>query len=149
MLFVRKKDGSSRLCIDYRELNKVTIKNGYPLPRIDDLLDQLQGDTVFSKIDLRSGYHQLRERESDIPKMAFRSRYGHFEFVVMPFGLTHAPAVFMQLMNKIFIDFLDKFVVVFIDDILIYSNTRDEHAEHLRIILETLRREQLYAMFSK
>ncbi|KAL4030883.1 hypothetical protein IC575_009137 [Cucumis melo] len=138
-----------RLCIDYRELNKVTVKNRYPLPRIDDLFDQLQGATVFSKIDLRSGYHQLRIRDSDIPKMAFRSRYGHYEFIVMSFGLTNASAVFMDLMNMVFKDFLDSFVIVFIDDILIYSQTEAEHEEHLHQVLETLRSNKLYAKFSK
>ncbi|KAL4010549.1 hypothetical protein IC575_030050 [Cucumis melo] len=137
-----------RLCIDYRELNKVTVKNRYPLPRIDDLFDQLQGATVFSKIDLRSGYHQLRIRDGDIPKTAFRSRYGHYEFVVMSFGLTNAPAVFMDLMNRVFKDFLDSFVIVFIDDILIYSKTEAEHDEHLHQVLETLRANKLYAKFS-
>ncbi|KAL0534153.1 hypothetical protein IC582_028437 [Cucumis melo] len=149
VLFVKKKDGSMRLCIDYRELNKVTVKNRYPLPRIDDLFDQLQGATVFSKIDLRSGYHQLRIRDGDIPKTAFRSRYGHYEFVVMSFGLTNAPAVFMDLMNRVFKDFLDSFVIVFIDDILIYSKTEAEHEEHLHQVLETLRANKLYAKFSK
>ncbi|KAL0536321.1 hypothetical protein IC582_025265 [Cucumis melo] len=149
VLFVKKKDGSMRLCIDYRELNKVTVKNRYPLPRIDDLFDQLQGATVFSKIDLRSGYHQLRIRDGDIPKTAFRSRYGHYEFVVMSFGLTNAPAVFMDLMNRVFKDFLDSFVIVFIDDILIYSKTEAEHEEHLHQVLETLRANNLYAKFSK
>ncbi|KAL0534735.1 hypothetical protein IC582_029028 [Cucumis melo] len=149
VLFVKKKDGSMRLCIDYRELNKVTVKNRYPLPRIDDLFDQLQGATVFSKIDLRSGYHQLRIRDGDIPKTAFRSRYGHYKFVVMPFGLTNAPAVFMDLMNRVFKDFLDSFVIVFIDDILIYSKTEAEHEEHLHQVLETLRANKLYAKFSK
>ena len=149
VLFVKKKDGSLRLCIDYRELNKLTVKNKYPLPRIDDLFDQLQGATYFSKIDLRSGYHQLRVKKESIPLTAFRTRYGHYEFVVMPFGVTNAPAVFMDLMNRVFRNYLDKFVIVFIDDILIYSRTEKEHEEHLRIVLETLRKEQLYAKFSK
>ncbi|KAL0561652.1 hypothetical protein IC582_002092 [Cucumis melo] len=149
ILFVKKKDGSMRLCIDYRELNKVTVKNRYPLPRIDDLFDQLQGATVFSKIDLRSGYHQLRIKDGDVPKTAFRSRYGHYEFIVMSFGLTNAPAVFMDLMNRVFREFLDTFVIVFIDDILIYSKTEAEHEEHLRIVLQTLRDNKLYVKFSK
>ncbi|KAK9048621.1 hypothetical protein SSX86_032414 [Deinandra increscens subsp. villosa] len=149
VLFVKKKDGTFRMCIDYRELNKVTIKNRYPLPRIDDLFDQLQGSSYYSKIDLRSGYHQLRVREEDIEKTAFRTRYGHYEFLVMPFGLTNAPAVFMDLMNRVCKPYLDKFVIVFIDDILIYSKTKEEHEEHLRLILELLKKEQLYAKFSK
>ncbi|KAL0560668.1 hypothetical protein IC582_001078 [Cucumis melo] len=149
VLFVKKKNGSMRLCIDYRELNKVTVKNRYPLPRIDDLFDQLQGATVFSKIDLRSGYHQLRIKDEDVPKTAFRSRYGHYEFIVMSFGLTNAPAVFMDLMNRVFREFLDTFVIVFIDDILIYSKTETEHEEHLRMVLQTLRDNKLYAKFSK
>ncbi|KAL0560529.1 hypothetical protein IC582_000934 [Cucumis melo] len=149
VLFVKKKDGSMRLCIDYRELNKVTVKNRYPFPRIDDLFDQLQGATVFSKIDLRSGYHQLRIKDEDVPKTAFRSRYGHYEFIVMSFGLTNAPAVFMDLMNRVFREFLDTFVIVFIDDILIYSKTEAEHEEHLRMVLQTLRDNKLYAKFSK
>ncbi|KAL4020885.1 hypothetical protein IC575_019672 [Cucumis melo] len=149
VLFVKKKDGSMRLCIDYRELNKVTVKNRYPLPRIDDLFDQLQGATVSSKIDLRLGYHQLRIKDGDVPKTAFRSRYGHYEFIVMSFGLTNAPAVFMDLMNRVFREFLDTFVIVFIDDILIYSKTEAEHEEHLRIVLQTLRDNKLYAKFSK
>ncbi|KAA0056808.1 ty3-gypsy retrotransposon protein [Cucumis melo var. makuwa] len=135
--------------IDYRELNKVTVKNRYPLPRIDDLFDQLQGATIFSKIDLRARHHQLRIRDSDIPKTAFRSRYGHYEFIVMSFCLTNAPAVFMDLMNKVFKDFLDTFVIVFIDDILIYSKTEAEHEEHLHQVLETLRANKLYSKFSK
>ncbi|KAL0536181.1 hypothetical protein IC582_025120 [Cucumis melo] len=138
-----------RLCIDYREFNKVTVKNKYPLPRIDDMFDQLQGATVFSKIDLWSGYHHLRIKDSDVPKTAFRSRYGHYEFIVMSFGLTNAPAVFMDLMNRVFREFLDTFVIVFIDDILIYSKTETEHEEHLRMVLETLRANKLYAKFSK
>ncbi|GKD87911.1 putative reverse transcriptase domain-containing protein [Tanacetum coccineum] len=149
VLFVKKKDGSFRMCIDYRELNKLTVKNRYPLPRIDDLFDQLQGSSVYSKIDLRSGYHQLRVRDEDIPKTAFKTRYRHYEFQVMPFGLTNAPAVFMDLMNRVCKPYLDKFVIVFIDDILIYSRNKEEHANHLRIILELLKKEKLYAKFSK
>ncbi|KZV26694.1 hypothetical protein F511_31305 [Dorcoceras hygrometricum] len=149
VLFVRKKDGSMRLCIDYRQLNKATVKNKYPLPRIYDLFDQLQGSTVYSKIDLRSGYHQLRVKDEDISKTAFRTRYGHYEFVVMPFGLTNAPAVFMSLMNRVFQRYLDDFVIVFIDDILIYSKNLNDHASHLRTVLQTLRNEKLYAKLSK
>ena len=149
VLFVKKKDGSMRLCIDYRELNKVTIRNQYPLPRIDDLFDQLQGAKVFSKIDLRSGYHQLRVHDEDVSKTAFRTRYEHFEFLVMPFGLTNAPAAFMDLMNRIFRPYLDQFFIVFIDDILIYSRSEEEHAEYLRIVLQTLREHRLYAKLSK
>ena len=149
VLLVKKKDGSRRMCIDYRELNAVTIKNKYPLPRIDDIFDQLGGLKVFSKLDLRSGYHQLKVKKEDVQKTAFRTRYGHYEFVVMPFGVTNAPAVFMNLMNLIFYDFLDKFVVIFIDDILIYSKSEAEHAEHLRLVLQTLRKHQLYVKFSK
>ena len=125
MLLVKKKDGSSRLCVDYKQLNKMTIKNKYPLLRIDDLMDQLHGSVVFSKIDLRSGYHQILVNTDDVQKTAFRSRYKHYEYVVMPFGVTNAPAVFMDYMNRIFRPFLDKFVVVFIDDILSYSKSRE------------------------
>ncbi|GJZ61195.1 putative nucleotidyltransferase, ribonuclease H [Tanacetum coccineum] len=149
VLFVKKKDGSFRMCIDYKELNKLTVNNRYPLPRIDDLFDQLQGSQFFSKIDLRSRYHRLRVHEDDIPKTAFRTRYGHFEFTVMPFGLTNAPAIFMDLMNRVCRPYLDKFVIVFIDDILIYSKNQEEHVEHLRLVLEMLKREKLYAKFSK
>nr|AAS07330.1 putative polyprotein [Oryza sativa Japonica Group]ABF98050.1 retrotransposon protein, putative, Ty3-gypsy subclass [Oryza sativa Japonica Group] len=149
VIFVEKKDHTQRMCVDYRALNDVTIKNIYPLPRINDLFDQLKGATVFSKIDLRLGYHQLRIKEEDIPKTAFTTRYGLFECTVMSFGLTNAPAFFMNLMNKVFMEYLDKFVVVFIDDILIYSRTKEEHEEHLRLALEKLREHQLYAKFSK
>jgi hypothetical protein len=146
---VKKKDGSMRMCIDYQNLNAVTVKNKYPLPRIDDLLDQLKDAKFFSKIDLRSGYHQMKIRPDDIPKTAFVTRYGQYEFTVVSFGLTNAPAYFMNMMNKVFMDELDKFVVVFIDDILIYSSTAEEHEKHLRVVLEKLRQNQLYAKFSK
>ena len=136
-MFVKKKDGSLRLCIDYCELNKVTVKNKYPLPRIEDLLDQLHGAKVFSKIDLRSRYHQLKVKSDDIDKTAFRTRYGHYEFLVMPFGVTNAPAAFMDLMNRIFKPYHDDFIVVFIDDILIYSKSIEEHEHHLRLALQT------------
>jgi hypothetical protein len=149
VLFVTKKDGSMRMCIDYRSLNEVTIKNKYPLPRIDDLFSHLQGAKYFSKIDLRSGYHQLRIKETDVQKTAFVTRYGQYEFTVMPFGLTNAPAFFMNLMNKVFMEELDKFIVVFIDDVLIYSKSREDHEHHLRIVLERLRAHQLYAKLNK
>ncbi|GJY28825.1 putative reverse transcriptase domain-containing protein [Tanacetum coccineum] len=149
VLFVKKKDGSFQMCIDYPELNKLTVKNRYPLPRIDDLFHQLQGSSVYSKIDLRSGYHQLRVHAEDIPKTAFKTRYGHYEFQVMPFGLTNAPAVFMDIMNQACKPYLDKFVIVFIDDILIYSKNKKEHDEHLKAILELIKKEELYAKFSK
>nr|GEY47671.1 putative reverse transcriptase domain-containing protein [Tanacetum cinerariifolium] len=149
VLFVKKKDGSFRMSIDYRKSNKLTVKNHYPLPRIDDLFDQLQGSSVYSKINLRSGYHQLRVWDEDIPKTPFRTRYGHYEFQVMPFGLTNALAVFMDLMNRVCKPYLDKFIIVFIDDILIYSGNKEEHVNHLRIILELIKKEKLYAKFSK
>jgi hypothetical protein len=147
-LFV-KKDESLRLCVDYRPLNVVTIKNKYPLPRIDVLFDQLVGAKVFSKIDLRSGYHQIKIRASDIPKMAFSTRYGLYEYLVMSFGLTNAPAYFMYLMNSVFMLELDKFVVIFIDDILVYSKNEAEHTKHLHTVLQRLRDHQLYAKLSK
>ena len=134
MLLANKKDGGKWLCIDYRELNKVTIKNKYPLPRIDDHFDQLHGDRVFSKLDLQSGYHQLEVKKEDI----FRTLYGHYEFLVMPFRVTNAPAIFINLMNLVFSPYLDQFVVVFIDVILIYSKSNKEHAKHLRIVLQIL-----------
>jgi hypothetical protein len=149
VLFVEKKDGTQWMCVDYRSLNEVTIKNKYPLPWIEDLFDQMKGASVFSKINLRSGYHQLKIRESDIPKMTFRTRYGLYEYTVMSFGLTNMPAYFMYLMNKVFMEYLDKFVVVFIDDILIFSKMEEEHEKHIRLVLEKLRSNKLYAKFSK
>ena len=150
VLFAKKKDKTTlRLCIDYRQLNRVTVKNRYPLPRIDDLFDQLREAQVYSKINLRIGYHQPRVRETDILKTAFRARYKHFEFAVMPFGLTNALAAFMDLMHRVFQPYLDQFVVVFVDDILIYSQSEREHEDHLRIVLQLLRVHQLYAKFSK
>ena len=139
ILFVEKKDKSQRLVTDYRAINEQTIKNKYPLPKISELFDQLEGAVVFSKIDLRSGYFQMKVRELDIPKTAFVTRYGSYEYTVMPCGLTNAPAYFMNMMNKVFMDFPDKFVVVFIDDILIYSKSHKLHEEHLRLVLQRLR----------
>ena len=141
VLFVKKKDGTLRLCVDYRQLNKMTVKNKYLLPRIDDLFDQLKGENVFSNIDLRSGHHQLRIKDVDVHKMAFRTRYGHYEFLVMSFGLTNALAAFMDLMNRVFQSYVDQFIVVFIDDILVYSKDGEDHYTHLRVVLETLRKE--------
>ena len=149
VLFVKKKDGTLRMCINYRQINKVTVKNKYPLPRIEDLFDQLRGASVFSKIDLRSGYYQLRVKEVDVPKIVFRTRYGHYEFLVMLFRLTNAPAMFMDLMNRVFRPYLDQFVVVFVDDILVYSKDAQEHEYHLRIVLQTLRENQLFAKLTK
>jgi hypothetical protein len=149
VLHVEKKDGAKRMCVDYRDLNAVTIKNKLPLPRIEDLFDQLQGACVFSKIDLRSGYHQLKIRPEDIPNTAFTGKYGLYEYTVMSFSLTNAPAFFMHLMNKVFIDYLDTFVVIFIDDILVYSKSEAEHEKHLRLVLQRLREHKLYAKLSK
>jgi hypothetical protein len=149
VLFVEKKDGTQRMCVDYRSLNEVTIKNKYPLPWIEDLFDQMNGASMFLKIDLRLGYHQLKIRESDIPKTAFHTRYGLYEYTVMSFGLTNTPTYFMYLMNKVFMEYLDKFVVVFIDNILIFSKTEEEHEKHQWLVLEKLRSNQLYAKFSK
>ncbi|WMV25265.1 hypothetical protein MTR67_018650 [Solanum verrucosum] len=140
---MRKKDGSLWICIDYRQLNKVTIKKKYPLPRINDLFDQLQGATYFSKIDLKYGYHELRVWEYDIPKIVFKTRFGYYEFLVMFFGLTNALAVFMDLMNRVFKPYFDMFVIVFIDEILIYSRNQEDHASHLRIVLQTLKDREL------
>ena len=136
------------MCIDYRQINKVTVKNKYPLPRIEDLFDQLNGVSVFSKINLRSGYYQLQVKEVDVPKTTFKTRYGHYEFLVMPFGLTNALAAFMDLMNRVFHPYLDQFVVVFIDDIVVYSKDAQEHEHHLMIVLQTLRENQLFEKLS-
>ena len=149
VIFVKKRDSKiPRLVVDYRPLNAVTIKNKYPIPKINDLFDQLVGAAVFSKMDLRSGYHQIKIRKEDIPKTAFITRYGLYEYTVMSFGLTNAPATFMRLMNSVFHEYHDKFIIVYIDDILVYSKTEDEHAEHLRLILTKLREHRLYAKFS-
>jgi hypothetical protein len=148
VLFVKKKDGTLRLCIDFGQLNKVTVKNKYPLPRIDNLFDQLKDAKIFSEIDLRSGYHQVRIKEEDTNKTTFKTRYGHYEFTVVPFGLSNAPVVFMYLMNGIFREYLDKFVIVFLDDILIYSKSEEEHEQHLRMVLQVLREHQLYVKLS-
>ena len=149
VLFVKKKHGTLWLCIDHRKLNKLTVKNKYLLPKIDDLFNQLKGASIFLKIDLRSGYHQLRIKDVDVHKTAFRTRYGHYEFLVMSCGLKNAPATFMDLMNRVFRSYVDLFVVVFIADILVYSKERENHDTHLRVVLETLRNEQLYAKLSK
>ena len=137
---MKNKNGTMRLCNDYREINKVIVKNKYPLPCIDDFFDQLQGASMFSKIDLRSRYHRLRIREEDIPKTSFRTCYGHYEFLVIPFSLTNTPTTFMDLMNRVFKEFLDKFIIVFIDDILIYSQSRKEYRDHLMIFLQMLKK---------
>jgi hypothetical protein len=149
VLFVKKKDGTLRLCIDFRQLNKVTVKNKYPLSRIDDLFEQLKGEKIFSKIDLRSGYHQVRINDEDIIKTTFITRYGHYEFTVVPFGLSNAPTVFMCLMNGVFRNYLDKFFIVFLDEILVYSKSEEEHEKHLRMVLQVLREHQLYAKLRK
>ena len=138
-----------RMCIDYRALNNITVKNKYPLPRVDELFDQLQGAKYFSKFDLRSGYHQIRIHKDDVAKTAFRTRYGHYEFLVLPFGLTNAPATFMHLMHQSFLKLLDTCVLVFLDDILVYSRTLSEHRQHVRQVLQILREQKLYAKESK
>jgi hypothetical protein len=149
VVFFKKKYGMLRLCIDFRRLNKVTIKNQYPLPKIDDLFDQLKGAKIFSKIDLRLGYHQVRIKEDDTSKIAFHTMYGHYDFVVVPFGLTNAPATFTCMMNGVFKHLLEKLVIVFLDDILIYSKTEEEHERHLRMVPQLLRENQLHAKLSK
>jgi hypothetical protein len=148
-MFVKKKDETMRLCIDFRQLNKVTIKNTYPLPRINDLFNQLKGAKIFSKIDLISIYHQVRIKDEDISKTAFRKRYGHYQFTLVPFGLSNTPVVFMCLMNGVFRDYLDKFFIVFLDDILVYSKLEEEHEQHLRMVFQVLREHQLYAKLRK
>src|SRR3984957_15632131 len=149
VLFVKKKDGSMRMCVDYRDLNRITVKNRYPLPRMEELFDRLKGAKYFSKIDLRSGYHQVRIHPDDVHKTAFRTRYGHYEFLVLPFGLTNAPSTFMNLMQSIFGSHLDFFVIVFLDDILIFSKNKQQHEQHVRVVLELLRKNKLYAKMSK
>ena len=149
IISVKKKYGILRLCIDFRHFNEATLKNKYPLPRIHDLFDQLRGEKIFSKIDSRAGYHQVRIKEEDIHKTTFRTRYGHYEFVVVPFGLTNAPVVFMCLMNGIFKKYLDKFFIVFLYEILIYSKSEEEHEHHLRLVLQVLRENHLYAKLIK
>ena len=149
VLFVTKKDGTLRLCVDYRQLNKMTMKKKYLLPKINDLFDKLKGASVFLKIDLQYRYHQLRIKDADVHKTVFRMRYEHYEFLVMPFGLTNAPAAFMDLMNRVFRPYVDHFFMVFIDDILVFSKDQEDHDTHLQVVLETFRKEQLYAKLSK
>jgi hypothetical protein len=146
---VKKKDGTLILCMDFRQLNKVTINNKYPLPRFDDLFDQFKDAKIFLNIDLKSRYHHVRIKGEDIIKTTFRTRYGHYEFIVVPFGLSNAPSIFMCLMNGVFWEYLDKFVIIFLDDILVYSNSEEEHEHHLRMVLQVLRQHRLYAKLSK
>jgi hypothetical protein len=146
---MKKKDGTLRMCIDFKQLNKVTVKNKYPLPRINDMVDQLRSTQIFSKIDLIFGYHQVRIKEEDIHNTTFRTRYGHYEFTLVSFGLSNAPIVFMCLMNGVSRNYLDKFIIVFLDGILIYSKSKEEHEQHLRMVLHVLREHQLHAKLSK
>jgi hypothetical protein len=149
VLFVKKRDGTLRICIDFIQLNKAIVKNKYPLPRIDDIFDLLRGAKIFSNIDMRLGYHQARIKEEYISKTSFRTQYGHYKFVVVPFGLANAPYIFMCLMNDIFINYLDKFVIFFLDDILVYSKSEEEHEHHLRLVVQELREHKLYVKLSK
>jgi hypothetical protein len=149
LIFIQKKDGSWRLYIEYRQLNKETIKNQYPFPRIDDLFDQMKGATVFSRIDMRSRYHQLQIKEDDVPKITFRMRFGHYDFNVLPFGMTNAPGVFMSFMNEMLHEYLDKFIQVFIDDNFIYSRMMEEHTDQLQMVLHCLQEKKLYGKLSK
>jgi hypothetical protein len=149
VLFVKKKDGTLRLCIDFRQLNNVTINNNYPLRRIDDLFDQLKGARIFSKIDLRSNYYQVRIKEEEIKKKTFKTKYGHYKFTIVPFGLSNTPTIFMCLMNKVFREYLDKFVIVLLDAIIVYSKSKEEHEQHLRMEMQVLREHKLYAKLSK
>ena len=146
---MKKKDATLPMCIDYWQINKVTVKNKYPLSSIEDRFDQLEGAGVYLKIDMRSGYYQMRVKEVDVPKTTFRTRYGHYEFLVMPFGLTNAPASFMDLMNRVFQSYADQFVMVFIDDIEVYSKDAQEHEQHLKIVLQMLKEKKLYAKLNK